>query len=368
MTTAAITVEVLPASFGDCLLIGCPVAGRTWRMLVDTGPDETYPALRRRLLMLPPQRGGRRHIDLFVVSHIDHDHIGGVAQLLDDAELNLDFGDIWFNAPPAAPPTRGVAEGETLAKLLGAAERSLPWNLAWSGATVATPAIGGAVELRAAGLPVVTLLSPAPEQLSDLFKVWGKELERLRRKEPDRPEPRPEPGTTRGGAPTLDELAARRTPTDHAVPNGSSIAMLLEHEGASVLLAADAHPTVLVPALRALAERRGRSGPLKIDAVKLSHHGSRANVTAELLQAVEADHFVISTNNAYFGHPDAEAVARVVTRGGQPTLWFNYDTPANRRWADPALTARYGYKTRFPERAGAGVTLELESRRTSGSA
>jgi hypothetical protein len=37
---AAITVEVLTAGFGDCLLIACPVGRCTWRLLVDTGLDE----------------------------------------------------------------------------------------------------------------------------------------------------------------------------------------------------------------------------------------------------------------------------------------------------------------------------------------
>ena len=64
--------------------------------------------------------------------------------------------------------------------------------------------------------------------------------------------------------------------------------MLLEHRAASVLLSADAFPTVLVPALAVLAKRRGIAGPAPIDAVKLSHHGSRVNVTRDLLQAVDS--------------------------------------------------------------------------------
>jgi len=57
-------------------------------------------SLRRRLLQIPQDADGKRHIDLFVVSHIDHDHIGGARLLLGDDELGLSFDDIWFNAPP----------------------------------------------------------------------------------------------------------------------------------------------------------------------------------------------------------------------------------------------------------------------------
>lgn len=85
-------------------------------MLIDTGPDEVYPPLRQRLLALPKRRNGRRWLDLLVVSHIDHDHIGGARQLLADEELKLDFGDVWFNAPPVA---RGAAKRQDLAGVLG---------------------------------------------------------------------------------------------------------------------------------------------------------------------------------------------------------------------------------------------------------
>ena len=60
MSPPAVVLEVLPAGFGDCLLVSCPVGRSTWRMLVDTGPDETYPTLRRRLLQIPKASDGKR--------------------------------------------------------------------------------------------------------------------------------------------------------------------------------------------------------------------------------------------------------------------------------------------------------------------
>ena len=360
---AAITLEILPAGFGDCILVSCPVPRRTWRMLVDTGPDEAYPALRQRLLAIAPGADGRRHIDLFVVTHIDHDHIGGARLLLDDAELALSFGDIWFNAPPA-PRRRGVAEGESLAALLGSHDAPLPWNEAWRGQSVVTPAGLGGVAVTRRGLPSLTVLSPTPQQLEALWKVWATELARLRRRERDLPQP--EPPASRG-APDLEALARKRTAVDRAVPNGSSIAILLEHKGASVLLSGDAFAEVLVTELRALAGKRGLSPaePLAVDVLKLSHHGSRANVTCGLLQAVSARHFVVSTNNAYFRHPNDEAMARVITAAEQPVVWFNYDTPHNRRWADPVLRQQHGHEVRFPEPGDAGVVIELKGKRAA---
>jgi hypothetical protein len=357
MPAPAITLEVLPAAYGDCLLVSCPVGKRTWRMLIDTGPDETFPSLKARLAKLPADEQGKRHIDLFIVTHIDHDHIGGAALLLNDRTLGLSFGDIWFNA---RPPMRGVAEGESLAQLLGARDIALPWNKAFGGKAAVSNG-GGFAELP--GAPRITLLSPTAARLADLFKVWDKELARLRNKESDKPGPVPRDA----GSLDLDALAAKVTATDRAVPNGSSIAILLEHHGASVLLGADAIPTVMVPALQALAQQRRKPGGLTLDAIKLSHHGSRANVTRDLLKVVRAAHYVFSTNNAIFHHPDDEAVARVVLHGGkQPTLWFNYPTERNQRWATEVLRKKYGYRVQYPVSGETGVTLKLPARKDGG--
>jgi beta-lactamase superfamily II metal-dependent hydrolase len=371
MSDAAISLEVLPAGYGDSLLISCPVRGGVWRMLVDTGPDECWPLLKTRLASIAPDASGNRVIDLAVISHIDHDHIGGAGQLFSDRSLGLRFGDVWFNAPPRKA-TRGVAEGQSLAELLGAVEVDLPWNEVAGGQPLATPADGSFLELPAVGdEPRLTLLSPSPKQLSKLFTRWDKELARLRRKETE--EALPAPATKRGaGGLDLKALAARRTPTDRAPANGSSIALLLEHRGASVLLAADAFSSVLVSALKALAHHRQQPDGLKIDAVKLSHHGSRGNVTNDLLKAVRADHYIISTNGAMFNHPDDEAIARVILHGGpKPTLWFNYGNDRNRRWDDEDLRRQHDYVVVLPGSGSSGVSLQLGSqhgtRRTRGA-
>ena len=67
MVRKAFTLEALPASYGDSLLLTFTTVKGPWRLLVDTGPDETYSSLRNRLLQIPLNRKGRRRIDLFIV-------------------------------------------------------------------------------------------------------------------------------------------------------------------------------------------------------------------------------------------------------------------------------------------------------------
>src|SRR5205809_5704928 len=71
----ALSVEMLPAAFGDCLVVRGPTGDGEFRMVVDTGPDDGCLAALSSRLALVPQIGGRRRVDLFVVTHIDHDHI-----------------------------------------------------------------------------------------------------------------------------------------------------------------------------------------------------------------------------------------------------------------------------------------------------
>ena len=358
MTPPAVTVEALAAAYGDSLLVTCALHDGAWRLLVDTGTDECWPSLKARLAQLPAV-DGKRHIDLVIITHIDHDHIGAAALLLSDTSLGLKFGDIWFNAPPR-PATRGVVEGLSLASILGGTQAILPWNLAWGGKPAVTTAESLYLELLVAkGLPRITHLSPNPTSLATLFAVWDKELKKLGKSEI----PEPQPPAERGDVLNLESLANKVTPTDHAPANGSSIAILLEHQGVSVLLGADAHPTVLVPALKALAEHRKVPLPLQLDVFKLSHHGSRANVTVDLMQAVQAQHYIVSTSGAIFGHPNDEAMARVILKGGdRRKIWFNYRSEHTVKWGAVDLQNRYGYVAELPAGAQAAVNIVLAAR------
>ncbi len=284
----------------------------------------------------------------------------------------LSFGDVWFNAPvglmPASGPRmRGVAEGQGLARLLGAEGRSLAWNTAFGGKQAEVPD-DGFVEVAglSAFAPRITLLSPTRVRLAALERSWDRELEKLRKREHNERAAADAISRRRGGTTMdLEAMAARVTPEDGAVPNGSSIALLIEHRGASAMLAADAFPSVMLSSLAAFARARGET-PLRVDAFKLSHHASRANVTRELLDAVVAKHYIVSTNGAIFGHPNEEALARVLLSGRgaagastPKTLWFNYVSPKVQPWLEPTLGQRHGYAVAVPEGDGGGVTIRL---------
>jgi hypothetical protein len=99
-----------------------------------------------------------------------------------------------------------------------------------------------------------------------------------------------------------------------------------------------------------------------VDAFKLSHHGSRANLVPELLGAVRACHYIVSTDNSRFEHPNDETLARVVLYGGRkPNLGFNFPTTRNLRWSDGALQRKYNFTTSYPQ-PGCPLVLRLPAR------
>lgn len=354
-------VTMLPANEGDSLLIryGEPAAPR--RVLIDAGRKATF----KRLLEFLPE--DERHLELFVISHIDRDHIEGALDVLGQEQAAFTFDDIWFNAyrhllwEPDSEDF-GAVQGEKLTKLI--VERKLPWNLAFGGGPVRLDGEAPVVRKLDGGL-TLTLLSPDAAKLAKLEPQWKEECRRVGL-DPSEPLPAEDAhtedpdwhhGIERFGG-TLEELADEVTPEDSAPPNGSSIAFLAEYDGKAVFFGADAHPSLLVRSL----DRLGRPLPIECALIKLSHHGSQANTTRALLDRLAGERFFVSTNGTYFDHPDDVAIARVLTTptAGAKTLYFNYDQDQTRPWRESASQrAKYRYKCVYPESAGQPITLAL---------
>jgi hypothetical protein len=365
--TKTFFVEMLPAENGDCLLLEYGNQTGCGRVLIDCGAKSTVPVIASRL---GQPRGHDGHaFELFVLTHIDADHINGVLSLFDERDLQLRFDDIWFNGWHQINRFLGVRQAEDFSTLLEDPTRKLPWNRAFSAesdkypAPVVVPDGSSPPTLTLPGGMQLTVLSPGLSQLKRLAKGWREVLREidpqkavLGRERRRRPDPVEDFANF-----ALEPLAAARARRDTSVANGSSIALLAEFAGRSVLLAADAHADVLVKSIGALQRARGREGKrLKIDALKLSHHGSANGTTIPLLDALECGHYLVSSNGNIFYHPDRESIARVILHGGQqPTLHFNYRSIDNELWDSAVLKRRYGYTARYPEDNAMGLRVDI---------
>jgi len=302
-----------------------------------------------------------------VLTHIDADHINGVLPLFDNPNLNARFEDIWFNGWHQVSRFLGVKQGEDFSKLLEDPARSLPWNRAVTlkgekyPAPMVLPSDKPPPTFELPGGLRLTLLSPGADQLKRLGREWRQVLLQLEPGKAMLGRKRPPPPVTDFAKFDLETLARKAGTKDTSVANGSSIALLAEFDEHAILLTGDAHADVLAKSITALQQARGRKNEkLKLDALKLSHHGSVNGTTGELLALLDCQRYLVSSNGNIFYHPDREAMARVILDGGKrPTLCFNYRSPLNELWDAPELKARYDYRTEYPPEGQAGLRVVL---------
>lgn len=358
-------LTMLPASDGDLLVLGWGRAASPHHALVDLGRSRDYRAARAAL-------AGIGSFELLVISHIDADHIEGAVPMLDEVPLAFACEAVWFNGreqlraadrrvhPGTARPL-GALQAEKVSLGIGRAGWKLNPN--FGSRIVSTDSPEAASPIEFPGNLKITLVSPTDQRLVALIADWDKELERARLRLDDSALElatlgRRKPDT---GRPDVERLAAAAFDEDDTKANGSAIAFVAEYAGRRILCAADAHPGVLVQGLQRLGASERK--PLKLDCLKVSHHGSKANTSPALLRLVDCTRFAFSTDGSRHGHPDAEAIARILAADpGRPKeLVFNFRQPSSARWDDEQLMKEWSYVCRFPEDGEPGIAIDIPS-------
>jgi hypothetical protein len=325
------------------------------------GTFETGRGLADRLRALPESE---REFELLVVTHIDVDHIGGVISCLVDPATRVDdvrFKDVWFNGLGHLDGRRiplpglvteleafGARQGQEFSDWLS----TQPWNAHFGRGPVVRE--GLPVPITLCGGLRLTVLSPTLTRLAALKRSWEEDVEiALTQQSKDQLAEAP-PGLEQWGPtepPSIEDaidlaaLADERFKPDRKAPNGSSIVLLVEWCGRRLLLTGDAFASDLVDGLSALEE----PGPVRVDLLKLPHHGSRNNLSKELVAAVECPEWVVSSDGSQFRHPDPQALARILTAGvpSPRTLAFNVPSEFALWWDNLAWREIGEYDTRY---------------------
>jgi hypothetical protein len=365
---------MLPARQGDAIWVRWGEAGDRHQMMIDMGTEEVGKRIREQIKALPEDQ---RMFDLLVVSHVDRDHIGGVLTCLAEAEPlpGFEINDVWFNGfqhlsggavvPPDDDPgslleSMGPAQGERLSGWL----RKQVWNKAFGGGPVQRVPGEPPKTIKLHDDLSLTILGPTPERLEQFIDTWVEEVEEALKK-----------GNLTEVSPGLESMGSRYPPhlededdleilaetrnvADNRPANGSSIALLLEYKGRKVVLAGDAFPSDLVEAIGAVSG----NVRLRLDAFKLPHHCSKKNVLKGLIEAVDCGCWLISTDGTQFRHPDAIALARVITYSKirTPVLSFNVPSEFTGWWDNAGWKGLYDYKAEYGTKE-AGLTLVIDS-------
>jgi hypothetical protein len=354
------SLDLRRAAKGDCFLLHTGAAGEPGLVVVDGGPRGVYgPELQPRIAQIRAARGLPDNrpldVDLLMVSHVDDDHIHGVLDLTSELlevraahrPLPLQVLSFWHNSfdnlignppdeltaafrsrfgtasttgelPPDADlePDDGEIDGETVTASLkvlasieqGARLRSqaqalgFPLNAEFDGDLVIA-ADGAPVEV-ALGLGF-RVVGPMLPEIRDLHRKHEEWLEKLERE----------------GRSPRDALAAY---VDRSVPNLSSIVVLAEADGRSMLLTGDARGDKILAGLEQIGALPA-GGTMAVSLLKVPHHGSANNLDADFFARVIAEHYVFSGDGEH-GNPEREALQMLwdARRDAPYTLHLTY--------------------------------------------
>jgi beta-lactamase superfamily II metal-dependent hydrolase len=365
-----VTLEALNALYGDCLLLRYPGPdGKERLWIIDGGPkgekvdgkslavwkDVLLPRLKEIHPTVPVP------VALGMVSHIDDDHINGIQKLTSALvaaspanPAAVKFDRFWFNSfdDLVGPKPSGLAGEAATASLASLVQQAIPGIDDEHGQLVMESVPQGialASDIKSLQLKgnkpvnglvvakkgqqkfnidgaVVTVIGPLQDRIDALRADWAKALQK-----PDK--------KTRQAA--LQELFLPDKKLDQSVPNLSSIVVLVEVGGRKLLLCGDAQGKDVVTAWGELGLG---AGPVKIDLLKMPHHGSERNTPKVFLDTFVADHYVFSANGKY-DNPDPPVLEAVVKLHGQRKIQLHF-TNAEVAWKEPYTLEKNGKKVR----------------------
>lgn len=385
-------LEALAAKHGDALLLHYGPDDASEIVLIDGGPPGVYrKTLRARLgeLRSARQTEGRigpddpLPIPLVMVSHIDQDHIAGVLDLTNElvkqAEArerrSVEIGTLWHNSFDDLVGKAGsqalaaaLGAGGALAASVEAASADLPITgpLARHSAAVAASVgegrrlrnnaetlalavndpFGGLVtrtrdeapEVSLGGGLVLTVLGPDQARIDALQQAWDAKLREM------------------GVGKEAEALAAAYE--DNSPFNLSSIVVLAEQDGATMLLTGDARGDDILAGLQAAG--RLEDGHLHVGLLKVPHHGSDRNVSTDFFRAVTADHYVFSGDGKHH-NPELATLDMLIAARGEDayTMHFTYAEHRVRKHLDRVKESRHAFEVRERGEGKSSFTVEV---------
>lgn len=317
-------IQMLSAEYGDAIVIRTMAGGKLFTIVVDGGPETTA----ENIVPILQDIG---KIDLMVLTHFDEDHIMGLIKYVEQyVGEQLPVKMFWCNCaqkidltPGTLISDTGYKNANTLATFLRQqGKNTLEFTWTEDVTSKTTPFVKG--DLR------IDVLSPSEtvlKQLKEEYEKYVKEHEwsdvedtgteiALVSYNPDKNK-------------TIDELVKTDRSRRVNLWNKASIAFLLQAEGKKILMLGDADADIVADGLESLI---GKGNSIDVDLVKLSHHGSKHNISKRLLALINSYDYAISTNggDVNFCHPDRKTLA-LVARSAQRdpqrevNFYFNYE-------------------------------------------
>ncbi|UPK29568.1 MBL fold metallo-hydrolase [Bradyrhizobium sp. 195] len=351
------SLDVLRARKGDCLMLHFGSEQDPHLILIDGGPSNVYePFLKPRLQEIHETRDLGEEalpVDVVMVSHVDDDHIKGILDLTREQRTNspdvrLAVTSLWHNSfddllktkphelvagfgtasveTTVAAGEAGIDSGSVLAsfgksmlrddadieeegmhqtvevlssipqgRTLRDDARALGWkpNHKFKGKLILAAETAKPVTL---GDLTITVVGPMQPELLALQAEHDKWLRAQKEKKKKSPE------------------AALAAFVDESIPNLSSIVVLAELGGKTMLLTGDARGDKILEGMEQAGLLKA-GGKKHVDLLKVPHHGSDNNMETIFFNRVPADHYVFSGDGEH-GNPERATLEMLLQARG----------------------------------------------------
>lgn len=373
--------------FGDCifLILKNEITNNSFHLMVDCGAlsEEIKCFIRNDLDM---------RLDIVIATHIDGDHIDGIIAILNDPDLrNLTIGKILFNCYQPAntePAEFEQAEGvrqepiqEGIQNRLNSLVSSYPMPIQdkisastavslasrivsddrlksiwhdvlitdesddyplggnWGKLIFLSPTTAALRELdvffrsKFAAFTGIKFPEDTFENIAETYELLLKIEEKKKRHFKGK-----WIGSKREITEDEMEYASKQPVNENSLsyPNKASLAFIWECEGHRILIMGDAMASTVLSSL----ERKYPGQPLQFEAIKVSHHGSKYNTTADLMEKIDAPVFYLTGGDSSSEDcPTLDAIAKIVTRNiendRKRSIRFNFNNDIINRLISP---------------------------------
>lgn len=296
-------------------------------------------------------------IDLWVISHIHDDHIGGVAKYIKVINSG-EFSDIvnsWYYNPPRIYPNLVVSNKiDFISSAASIGQGDMLYNYLQSKNKLPSFDFTSKIQEQDLFGMKIQILSPSPEKLEKLRKkYWDNKLLPLELSESESIS-EPTKATSYDYITKIEDFNMSLWKEDDSIENGSSISILTELSGKRILWLADSHPTDVVNTLKSMGF--STTNKLKCDWVKVTHHGSKGNNSDALYSLIECENYLMSVNgeNKHF-LPNKETIVRILgnkhrDKSNKYFFYFTYDNAVLRSIFDAdgdEVFKKYNFEVKY---------------------
>lgn len=321
MTTS--TLHFLPAKHGDAFFIQCCKGDKKGIVVVDGGPTQSRNFIVNKIEELP-------QIDLMILTHHDDDHIEGILNYVrkHHSEIPFPVQKLWVNCArhidlPISTDLK-ADQANKLADTLTLISQKTP--IKW-------------IEYITEGYNSSDVSFADIEVISPTGTILTKYIAEYEKRNGIQPSVSTVDLSSKRGEEDLGidlltlSLRTKKNPNPekyNELVNMASIAFILKCDGLSILMLGDSFPQNV----EAYLQNKGYSKEhkLEVDFVKVSHHGSRNNISNDLLDMIKCNNYIISTNGGQgqSNHPDRETLANILCHSERNMvesihLYFNYE-------------------------------------------